>query len=231
MVNFAAEETPKPEPAFDHKVADLGLAALGRKEIERPRSRCPDCGAALKTSFGSPKPFTGAPHRRRVRCNINHPDRGAHRDPVELGAEVPLGLLQTSSRPRTRSAAAIAAAGTRVRLEGRDARGVLVGAPSNPALARVAGPQHDPRRRRDPPCSCTSAWRSTARRAAVPGQPPPPSATPAPPKPGAPSPLRPLHREGTPIEFAYCWPHLRAHPGREARPVSIHCQRHQGAGS
>ena len=61
----------------------------------------------------------------------------------------PLGAPATSSRPRTTPRAAIAEAGRPgLRLEGRDARGVLVVHRAGADVARRRGPEHDPRRRR-----------------------------------------------------------------------------------
>ena len=47
------------EPATDYKVADLGLAEFGRKEIEIAETEMPGL-MALRTEFGTSKPLAGA---------------------------------------------------------------------------------------------------------------------------------------------------------------------------
>ena len=88
----------------------------------------------------------------------DHPDGRADRDAHRARRRRALGVAATSSRPRTSAAAAVvvgpngtvdAPAGVPgLRLEGRDARGVLVVHRAGPALARRWRPEHDPRRRR-----------------------------------------------------------------------------------
>ena len=66
---------------------------------------------------------------------------------LELGAEVRWASCNIFST-QDHAAAAIAARGhAGVRVEGRDARGVLVVHRAGAALARRRRPQHDPRRR------------------------------------------------------------------------------------
>ena len=86
----------------------------------------------------------------------DHPDGGAHRDPHRPRRRRALGQLQhllhpgprrrrRRRRPHRHHRRPAGRAG--LRLEGRDARGVLVVHRPGPAVARRRWPQHDPRRR------------------------------------------------------------------------------------
>ena len=84
------------------------------------------------------------------------PDRGADRDPRRARRRGALGLAATSSRPRTTPPRPSPSAPTAprgpagrpgLRLEGRDARGVLGCTRAGAAVAGRRGPEHDPRRR------------------------------------------------------------------------------------
>ena len=141
-------------PDQDFKVADLSLAPWGRKEIELAEVEMPGL-MALRAEFGDSKPLTGAriagslhmtiqtgvlietltalgADVRWVSCNIfSTQDHAA--------AAVAVGPTGTVDRARRRAG---------VRLEGRDARGVLVVHRAAVQVRRRRGPEHDPRRRR-----------------------------------------------------------------------------------
>jgi adenosylhomocysteinase len=51
--------TVTTKPAADYKVADLGLAEFGRKEIEIAETEMPGL-MALRAEFGTTKPLAGA---------------------------------------------------------------------------------------------------------------------------------------------------------------------------
>ena len=111
--------------ATDYKVADLGLAEFGRKEIELAEHEMPGL-MALREEFGAAQPLKGA----RITGSLHMTIQTAVliETLVALGADVRWARA-TSSRPRTTRAAGPIAAGPRrpgLRLEGRDARGVLV---------------------------------------------------------------------------------------------------------
>ena len=102
----------------------------------------------------------GRAHRRLAAHD--RADRRAHRDPHRARRRGPLGLLQhllhpgrgrrgRRRRPERHPRRPAGCAG--LRLEGRDAAGVLVVHRADPHLARWRGPEHDPgrRRRRHPP--------------------------------------------------------------------------------
>ena len=75
-------------------------------------------------------------------------DGGADRDAGGAGRRGALGLVQHLLHPGSRRGRDRGGGDPRVRLEGRDARGVLVVHRAGTQLARCGRPQHDPRRRR-----------------------------------------------------------------------------------
>ena len=129
----------------DFKVADLSQADFGRKEIELAEHEMPGL-MALRERYGSTQPLAGA----RITGSLHMTIQTAVliETLIALGAEVRWASCNIFST-QDHAAAAIAARGhPRVRLEGRDARGVLVVHRAGAALARRWWPQHDPRRRR-----------------------------------------------------------------------------------
>ncbi len=119
---------------------------------------------ALREEFGAVAAARGRPHRRLAAHD--RADRGAHRDPRRARRRRCAGRAATSSPRRTRppppspsgpTGTVDAPAGRAgLRLEGRDARGVLVVHRADLRLERRGGrgrgdldrPEHDPRRRR-----------------------------------------------------------------------------------
>ena len=129
----------------DFKVADLSLAEFGRKEIELAEHEMPGL-MALRERYGATKPLAGA----RITGSLHMTIQTAVliETLVALGAEVRWASCNIFST-QDHAAAAIAAAGDPgVRVEGRDARGVLVVyRPRAVVAGRTQGPEHDPRRR------------------------------------------------------------------------------------
>ena len=137
----------------DYRVADLSLAAYGRKEIVIAEGEMPGL-MALRREFGAQQPLRGA----RITGLAAHddPDRRADRDARRARRRGALGVVQhlldagsrrRRDRRRPRRHARGAERRARLRLEGRDARGVLVVHRARADLARRR-PEHDPRRRR-----------------------------------------------------------------------------------
>ena len=108
----------------DFKVADLSLAEFGRKEIELAEVEMPGL-MALREQYGATKPLAGA----RITGSLHMTIQTAVliETLVALGAEVRWASCNIFST-QDHAAAAIAGRAGRpgVRLEGRDARGVLV---------------------------------------------------------------------------------------------------------
>ena len=139
----------------DFKVADLSLAGWGRKEIELAEHEMP--GLMATAGRVRRRPAAGRRPHHGLAAH-DHPDGGAHRDPDRPRRRRALGVAATSSPPRTTPRPRSSSAPTApldapqgvpgLRLEGRDAGGVLVVHRPGPALARRRRPQHDPRRRR-----------------------------------------------------------------------------------
>ena len=132
-----------PENPLPFKVADLSLAEFGRKEIELAEHEMPGL-MAMRAEFGASKPLAGRPHHRIAAHD--RADGRAHRDPDRAGRRGALGqlqhLLDPGPRRRRRRRRARRHGGqpqgrAGLRLEGRDARGVLVvhraGAAAGPA--------------------------------------------------------------------------------------------------
>ena len=142
-----------PNPDQDFKVADLSLAPWGRKEIELAEVEMPGL-MALRAEFGDTKPLTGARITGSLHMTIQ--TGGAHRDADRPRRRRALGQLQhllhpgprrrrRRGRPRRHGGQPLRRA--RLRLEGRDARGLLVVHRAAVQVLRRPGPEHDPRRR------------------------------------------------------------------------------------
>ena len=142
----------------DFKVADLSLAEFGRNEIRLAEHEMPGL-MAMRAEFGTSKPLTGA----RITGSLHMTIQTAVliETLVELGAQVRWASCNIySTQDHAAAAVAVGPNGTPeapagrpgLRLEGRDARGVLVVHRAGPALAGATaphrGPEHDPRRRR-----------------------------------------------------------------------------------
>ena len=138
----------------DFKVADLSLADFGRKEIRLAEHEMPGL-MATRAEYADAQPLKGA----RITGSLHMTIQTAVliETLTALGAEVRWGSCNIFST-QDHAAAAVARRPRRharrpagrpgLRLEGRDARGVLVVHRAGPALARRPGPEHDPRRRR-----------------------------------------------------------------------------------
>ena len=119
----------------DYKVADISLADFGRKEITLAEHEMPGL-MAMREEYGESKPLAGA----RIMGSLHMTVQTAVliETLVALGAEVRWVSCNIFST-QDHAAAAIAAAGDPgVRLEGRDARGVLVVHRAGAELARCA---------------------------------------------------------------------------------------------
>jgi hypothetical protein len=128
-------------PRRDFRVADLSLAPFGRKEIHLAEHEMPGL-MAIRKEFGPLKPLAGA----RISGSLHMTIQTAVliETLVELGAEVRWASCNIFSTQD--HAAAAVAVGPRaprttpgragVRLEGRDARGVLVVHRADDDLAR-----------------------------------------------------------------------------------------------
>ena len=143
----------------------------------------------------------------------DHPDGGAHRDADRPRRRRALGVVQhlldagpggRGGRRRPERHGRRPVGHPRLRLEGRDARGVLVVHRPGPALARRRRPQHDPRRRRR-----RHAARAQGRRVRE-GR------------------VRPRRHRGRPRGVARHHRHPRAHDRRAAGSLDGHGVEHQG---
>ena len=147
--------TPRTLTDGDFKVADLSLAAFGRKEIQLAEHEMP---GLMKTreEFAATQPLKGA----RISGSLHMTVQTAVliETLTALGADVRWCSCNIFSTQDHAAAAVVVgprghAGGARrrprLRLEGRDARGVLVVHRADARLAGDAdGPEHDPRRRR-----------------------------------------------------------------------------------
>ncbi len=129
----------------DFKVADLSLAAFGRKEISLAEHEMPGL-MAIRREHADAQPLAGA----RIAGSLHMTIQTAVliETLVALGAQVRWASCNIFSTQDHAAAAIAEAWRPRLRLEGRDARGVLVVHRADPALARRRRPEHDPRRRR-----------------------------------------------------------------------------------
>ena len=188
---------------------------------------------ALREEYGASQPLDGrADHRLAAH---DDPDRGAHRDARSRSAPRCAGSRATSSPPRTtppprspsaRTARREPAGRAGLRLEGRDAGGVLVVHASRRCTGRRRRrPEHDPRRRRRRHAARAQGRRvREGRRGARPGRRPTPRST------GSSSTL--LQRRWPTIPQR--WTHdRRRHPAaspRRRRPACTACTRWRSDG-
>ena len=115
----------------DFKVADLSLAEFGRKEIRLAEHEMPGL-MALREEYGAAQPLQGRAHHRLAAHD--DPDRRADRDARRARRRSALGSCNIFSTQDHAAAAVVvgprarrrAAGRPGVRVEGRDARGVLV---------------------------------------------------------------------------------------------------------
>ncbi len=140
--------------ATDYKVADLSLAAFGRKEIELAEHEMPGL-MALREEFGAAQPLAGA----RITGSLHMTIQTAVliETLVALGAEVRWASCNIFSTQDHAAAAVVVGPegtpreppwGPRLCLEGRDARGVLgVPLPGDRLARRDGRPESAPRRR------------------------------------------------------------------------------------
>ncbi len=159
----------------DFKVADLSLAEFGRKEITLAEHEMPGL-MAIRREYADAQPLKGA----RITGSLHMTIQTAVliETLTALGAEVRWCSCNIFST-QDHAAAAVAvgpqgtpggpARGSRVRLEGRDARGVLVVHRAGAQLAHGRGgrldrPEHDPRRRRRRHAARAQGHRVRARR-------------------------------------------------------------------
>ena len=138
----------------DFKVADLSLAEYGRNEIRLAEHEMPGL-MALREEFGAEPAARRRPHRRLAAHD--RADRRPDRDPRRARRRRALGLLQHLLHPGPRRRRGRRRHGRHrrrarrhagLRLEGRDAAGVLVVHRADADLAGRHGPEHAPRRRR-----------------------------------------------------------------------------------
>ena len=116
----------------DFKVADLTLAEFGRKEIQLAEHEMPGL-MALRERYAEDEAARRCPHHRLAAHD--DPDRGPDRDAHRARRRGALGVLQHLLHPGPRRRGHRGQRRARLRLEGRDARGVLV---VHRARARVA---------------------------------------------------------------------------------------------
>ena len=139
----------------DFKVADLGLAEFGRKEISLAEHEMPGL-MAMRAQFGESKPLDRRPDHRLAAHD--GADRRADRDPGRARRRGALGVAATSSPPRTTRPPRSSSARTAPRT---NPQGVPVFAWKGETLEEYwwcteqvlawpdgARPEHDPRRRR-----------------------------------------------------------------------------------
>ncbi len=167
----AVMTSDRSRPAF--KVADLSLADFGRHEIELAEHEMPGPhGHARRARLRAA--VARRPHHRVAAHD--GADGSAHRDPHRPRRRGALGQLQHLLHPgprgggrgrRAHGHARGAGRRARLRLEGRDPRGVLVVHPAGPRLAR-ARPDHDPRRWRRRHPARPQGGRSSRRQDAYP---------------------------------------------------------------
>ena len=132
----------------DYKVADIGLAEWGRKEIAIAENEMPGL-MALRAEYGASKPLKGA---RIAGClHMTIQTAVLIETLSELGAEDPLELVQHLLDPGPRRGGDRRRGHPGLRLEGRDRGGVrLVHRADDRGGPDGWRPEHDPRRRRRP---------------------------------------------------------------------------------
>ncbi len=139
---------------IDFKVADLSLAEFGRKEIRLAEHEMPGL-MAIRREYAEAQPLAGA----RITGSLHMTIQTAVliETLVALGAEVRWASCNIfSTQDHAAAAVVVGPEGTPenpagrpgLRLEGRDARGVLVVHRAGAELAGRRRPEHDPRRRR-----------------------------------------------------------------------------------
>ena len=124
---------------IDYKVADLGLAEYGRKEIRLAEHEMPGL-MSLRREYADVLPLKGA-RISRIAAH-DRADRRLIETLVALGAEVRWASCNIfSTQDHAAAATVVGPYGTPeepgrpgVRLEGRDARGVLVGGRADAAM-------------------------------------------------------------------------------------------------
>ena len=126
------------EKALDYKVKDIALAEMGRKQMELVRER--DAGPD-----GHSRKVRALAALRRTQDHRlsahDHRDRHADRDPQSLGGRHPLGVLQYLLHPRLRCRRDCPGRlGSRLCLERRNTRGILVVHRAGLDLARRVSP-------------------------------------------------------------------------------------------
>ena len=147
------ELTADVRNGIDFKVADLGLAEFGRKEIRLAEHEMPGL-MTLRREYADVAPLKGA----RISGSLHMTIQTAVliETLVSLGAEVRWASCNIfSTQDHAAAAIVVGPHGTPeepkgtpgLRMEGREPRGVLVGRRADADLAGGAG-QHDPRRRR-----------------------------------------------------------------------------------
>src|SRR6201989_1645673 len=129
----------------DFKVADLALAGFGRKEIQLAEHEMPGL-MATRREYAERQPLAGA----RVTGSLHMTIQTAVliETLVALGAEVRWASCNIFSTQDHAAAGTAARRHRGLRLEWRDARGVLVVHRAGAHLAGRRWPEHDPRRRR-----------------------------------------------------------------------------------
>ena len=131
--------------AADYKVADISLAEFGRKEITLAEHEMPGL-MAMREEYGAAQPLAGA----RIMGSLHMTVQTAVliETLTALGADVRWASCNIFSTQDHAAAAIARGRRAGVRLEGRDARGVLVVHRAGAHLARRRRPEHAPRRRR-----------------------------------------------------------------------------------
>ncbi len=146
----AVLKSASPAAFADFEVADLSLAAWGRKEIRIAETEMPGL-MAIRDEFAAPAAARRRAHHRFAAHD--DPDRGADRDAAGARRRSALGVVQhlLDAGPRRRRDRAERLPGPRhagVRGQGRVARRLLGLHASHLRVARRRLLEHDPRRRR-----------------------------------------------------------------------------------
>ena len=121
LAPWRPDDHHRPDP--DYKVADIGLADFGRKEIELAEHEMPGLMATARRVRRRPAAQGRAHHGLAAH---DDPDRGADRDARCARRRGPLVLVQHLLHPGPRRGGHRRGRHPRLRLEGRDAGGVLV---------------------------------------------------------------------------------------------------------